>query len=61
MKTSKTPKRAMLVCLALLATACATNPVTGKRQISFMNEDQEIRMGQEMDAEVRRDMGVYTD
>jgi predicted Zn-dependent protease len=51
----------MLVCLALMAAACATNPVTGKRQISFMNEDQEIRMGQQMDAEVRRDMGVYTD
>src|SRR3954469_12698039 len=50
------------VALATMASAaCATNPVTGKRQISFMNEEQEIRTGQEMDAEVRREMGVYTD
>ena len=54
-------KRAFLVCLALAASACATNPVTGKRQISFMSEEQEIRTGQEMDAEVRREMGVYQD
>jgi predicted Zn-dependent protease len=53
--------RAILLCVTLTAAACATNPVTGKRQISFMNEDQEIRTGQEMDAEVRRDMGIYQD
>src|SRR5258706_11475828 len=54
-------KRAFLVCMALAVSACATNPVTGKRQISFMSEEQEIRTGQELDAEVRREMGVYRD
>src|SRR5205085_10636116 len=59
-------KRAGLACVsfvaaAFTAAACATNPVTGKHQISFMSEEQEIHTGQEMDAEVRRDMGVYQD
>jgi predicted Zn-dependent protease len=61
MPKMKRMKRAMVFCVALLATACATNPVTGKRQISLMNEDQEIRTGQEMDGEVRREMGIYQD
>jgi predicted Zn-dependent protease len=54
-------KRALLVCVALAACACATNPVTGKRQLSFMSEEQEIRTGQEMDEQVRREMGIYRD
>jgi len=41
--------------------ACATNPVTGKREVSFMSEAQEIQLGQQQDAEVRREMGVYRD
>src|SRR5437660_12288501 len=49
------------VVVAITAAACATNPVTGKRQISFMSEEQEIQMGRELDAEVRREMGVYRD
>ena len=52
------------VCLTLvlaLAAACATNPVTGKREVSFMSEAQEIQIGQQQDAEVRREMGVYRD
>src|SRR5205814_9316931 len=44
-----------------LTTSCATNPVTGKRQLALMSEAQEIAAGQQNDAEVRRDMGVYED
>jgi len=51
----------LVLALAVSAAACATNPVTGKKQLSFMSEDQEIRLGQELDAEVRREMGVYED
>ena len=49
--------------LALVHTlvACATNPVTGKKEISLMSEAQEIAIGQQADAEVRREMGVYDD
>jgi predicted Zn-dependent protease len=54
-------RRAHLIVVLLLATACATNPVTGKRELSFMSEAQEIQIGQSQDVEVRREMGVYRD
>jgi predicted Zn-dependent protease len=41
--------------------ACATNPATGQREFSLMSEAQEIQLGQEMDAQVREEMGVYSD
>ena len=48
--------------LALFAsTACATNPVTGKRQMSLLSEAEELAIGQQMDTEIRREMGVYDD
>src|SRR5687768_3030765 len=46
---------------AILMTACATNPVTGKRELSFMSEAQEISVGRELDAQVRQEMGLYED
>src|SRR4051812_39757196 len=51
----------LVLGLVLLTAACATNPVSGKKQISFMSEEKEIQIGQEMDAEVRKEMGVYED
>jgi predicted Zn-dependent protease len=54
--------RACAAWLALvLAAACATNPVTGKREFSLMSEAQELQIGQEQDAQVRKEMGVYDD
>jgi len=48
--------------LALVAlVACATNPATGKKELSLMSEAQEIQLGQQMDGEIRREMGVYND
>ena len=47
--------------LALTIAACATNPATGKKEISLMSEAQEIELGKNMDGEVRREMGVYED
>jgi predicted Zn-dependent protease len=41
--------------------ACAVNPATGKKELSLMSEAQEIQLGQQSDAEVRREMGVYND
>jgi predicted Zn-dependent protease len=37
------------------------NPATGQREFSLMSEAQEIQLGQQLDAEVRREMGVYAD
>jgi predicted Zn-dependent protease len=53
--------RTALAIAVCLISACATNPVTGKRQFSLMSEAQEIQIGQQQDAEVRREMGVYGD
>jgi predicted Zn-dependent protease len=56
-------RSAILVSVAFLAlvVACATNPVTGKREFTLMSESQEIAMGQESDAQVKAEMGLYND
>ncbi|MBA3298439.1 MAG: M48 family metalloprotease [Acidobacteria bacterium] len=50
---------AALVLTLSCATSCATNPATGKKEFSLMSEAQEIQLGQQMDGEVKREMGVY--
>jgi predicted Zn-dependent protease len=40
---------------------CATNPVTGKKELSFVSESQEIQMGKEYATQVDQEMGVYPD
>ena len=47
--------------LLALLVACATNPVTGRREFSLMSEAQEISIGQESDPEIKQEMGVYND
>ncbi len=47
--------------LALLPSGCATNPVTGKSQISLVSESQEIQMGQEAAQQVQQSIGFYDD
>jgi predicted Zn-dependent protease len=49
-----------LIAIVVMA-ACATNPVTGRRELSFMSEAQEISVGKELDAQVRQEMGLYED
>jgi predicted Zn-dependent protease len=39
--------------------ACATNPVTGKRELTLMSESQEIEMGRQGAAEVTAAIGLY--
>jgi predicted Zn-dependent protease len=52
---------APVVVAVTCITGCATNPATGNREFSLMSEAQEIQIGQQMDAEVRKEMGVYQD
>ena len=52
---------AIVAVLALIVSACATNPATGQREFSLMSEAQEIQLGQEMDPQVKQEMGVYND
>ena len=57
-------KIARLLCLLALAGAvggCATNPVTGKRQIVMMSEQQEIALGVSADPSIVGQYGVYPD
>ncbi len=53
--------RVLVIALTVIAGACATNPVTGKRQMSLLSEAEELAIGQQQDAEIRREMGVYDD
>ncbi len=52
-------KSVLPVLLAASLAGCATNPATGERELSLMSEAQEIQLGQEMDPQVRREMGLY--
>jgi len=56
-------KRYFLIsCLSatfLLFNSCARNPVTGKRQVVLMSEEQEIAMGKEADPQIIAQYGLY--
>lgn len=47
--------------LGLLLVACATNPVSGKRELSLVSESQEVQMGLQAAKEAATQMGVYPD
>src|SRR5215510_9784061 len=57
----RTGLRLLVAAFAVVAAACATNPVTGKKQVSVLSEAEELAIGQQQDAEIRREMGVYND
>ena len=48
-----------VIGLALWLSACATNPVTGNPNFVTMTESQEIALGRQYDAEVRKQYHVY--
>lgn len=41
--------------------ACATNPVSGKKEVALMTEAQEIQMGREADPQIIAEYGLYPD
>jgi predicted Zn-dependent protease len=45
----------------LVVGSCARNPVTGKKEIVTMSEEQEIQMGKEADPQVIAQFGLYED
>lgn len=50
--------RSLVVCLLLpLLSACATNPVTGERELRLVSERQEIGMGEQTYAPLRQMQG----
>ncbi len=50
---------AAIFSVILLVQSCAINPVTGKKQIMFMTEAQEIALGAQYDPSVVSTFGVY--
>ncbi|HEY3056670.1 MAG TPA: M48 family metalloprotease [Thermoanaerobaculia bacterium] len=51
--------RRALLPMFLLIAACATNPVTHKREFNIVSESQEISIGQQSHEQVIRQFGVY--
>jgi predicted Zn-dependent protease len=47
--------------IVALAFSCARNPVTGKRQLSFMSTKQEIALAASADPQIQAEYGVYQD
>ena len=50
-----------LLCLLCFPIACAVNPVSGEYQLMLLNEEDEIRLGQETDSQVVSEYGIYKD
>lgn len=46
---------------ASLIHGCAKNPVTGKKEVVLMSEEQEIAMGKEADPQIVAEFGLYED
>ena len=51
----------LLVFLGLLLSGCATNPVTGKKNIVLMSETQEINLGMRAHQQIMRQYQSYND
>ncbi|MCZ2336891.1 MAG: M48 family metalloprotease [Chitinophagales bacterium] len=49
----------LFVLIALMISSCARNPVTGKRELSFMSESQEIALGKQYDPQIVGQYGLY--
>jgi predicted Zn-dependent protease len=47
--------------LILFTMSCAVNPVTGKRELSLISEQEEIALGKQTDGEIKAQYGVYND
>jgi predicted Zn-dependent protease len=55
------PRLIAATFVAAMLGSCATNPATGRREITLMSEAQEIALGKESDAQIRQEMGLYED
>jgi predicted Zn-dependent protease len=52
-------KLVILAFLTAILVACAVNPVTGKRQVMLVSEEQELQMGKEYDPQIVASFGEY--
>lgn len=56
-----TPRVLLVGVVALVVGTCATNPVTGRRELSLVSESQEIAMGREAALQTVRSIGAVPD
>lgn len=50
-----------ILAALFMVPSCAVNPVTGKKQLMFFSEAQEVKMGKEYDPQVIATFGLYED
>ncbi len=55
------PRPILPAALLMGMVACATNPATGKKQISFIGESQEVSLGRDADRDIVASLGQYED
>jgi predicted Zn-dependent protease len=51
----------LAIAIVTLFAGCSKNPVTGKKQLTFISESQEIAMGKEYDPHIVAQFGLYED
>jgi predicted Zn-dependent protease len=51
----------LLAASVVALSACAVNPVTGKREFMLVSESQELAMGKQYDQQLVVEMGLYSD
>ena len=49
------------IALVLWVVSCARNPVTGRQELMLVSEDDELKLGQQTDAEIVQEHGLYRD
>src|SRR5687767_13494861 len=54
-------QKIIALAMASMLAACATNPVTGKRELALVSESQEIAMGQDAAKQVESSLGLVDD
>lgn len=59
MKMRQAPLSVLMMVLLVMLSACAKNPVTGKRQLMLMSEGQEVALGAGYDPQVLATFGDY--
>lgn len=52
---------ALLVAVILIPISCAINPVTGKRELMLVSQQDEIALGKQSDASIGQTYGFYED
>ena len=51
----------VMIIMGMMVSSCAVNPVTGKKQLMFTSEAQEVQMGTQYDPQVVATFGEYQD